>query len=327
MIVGPNASGKTNLLEAVMVVCSGKSYRAPDGELINHAKTWARIDAETESGTRSVKLTKGPKTLKEFVLNNKTYKRLSLANQLPVVLFEPNHLLMLSGSPELRRNYVDAILDTIKPGYKKTRSDYLRTLKQRNYLLKSGRATKNNLFPWNVRLSHLGGLIAISRAELTDELNKNISNVYCSLSNKKEKISLNYKPAARLDLYETDLLNKLESSLEQDRTRGFTTNGPHREDLEILINNKPTSYAASRGETRTITIALKTLESEMIKKQLDRSPVILLDDVFSELDERRTRQLAVFLTGHQSIITATDNNDFNSLGGGHHIIKTVHGLS
>ncbi|MGH7234712.1 MAG: AAA family ATPase, partial [Candidatus Saccharimonadales bacterium] len=106
IVVGPNASGKTNLLEAVMVVCQGGSYRAPDSELIMHSKNWARIDALVDGHPRSVKLMAKPFPSKEFVIDNKGYKLLSSNNQLPVVLFEPNHLLMLSGSPELRRNYL-----------------------------------------------------------------------------------------------------------------------------------------------------------------------------------------------------------------------------
>ncbi len=309
IVVGPNASGKTNLLEAIMVISSGKSYRAPDSDLIMHNKDWARIDATTESGTRVLKLSK-QRQEKEFLINDKAYKRLNTNQQIPIVLFEPNHLLMLSGSPELRRGYLDGILDLIKPGYKKTRNAYIKTLRQRNALLKSGSSSTAELFPWNVRLSHLGGVIAASRHELVNELNSNINQAYTNISKGKESITLNYKATVSLNNYESQLLNILDQTMDLDLLRGFTANGPHREDVEILIDDKPPSSVASRGEARTITIVLKTVESEIIEDILNVKPVILLDDVFSELDKSRTKQLEAFLIRYQSIITTTDTHLF-----------------
>ena len=308
IVVGPNASGKTNLLEAIMVVCQGGSYRAPDSELIMQSKDWARIDALTDEGPRSVKLNSKPFPTKEFVINSKNFKQLRAANQLPVVLFEPNHLLILSGSPELRRNYLDGILELIKPGYKKTKSDYLKTLRQRNALLKSGRKNNSELFPWNVRLSHLGGLLAASRHELSQTLNKDIGQAYEALSSSKDKITIRYKSTVELVSYESLLLKKLEADYELDLLRGFTSHGPHREDLEILINQKHPSNVASRGEARTITIALKTLEHNVIREHTGKPPIILLDDVFSELDEQRGQLLTKLISENQAIITTTSLN-------------------
>ncbi len=308
VVVGPNASGKTNLLEAIMVVCQGGSYRSPDTELIMKSKQWARIDATTDSGTRSVKLSTKPFFAKEFVLNNKTTKQLNTANQLPVVLFEPNHLLILSGSPELRRNYLDGILELIKPGYKKIKQDYLKTLRQRNTLLKNGSKNNSELFPWNVRLSHLGGLLAASRHELSKTLNKNIAPAYESLSSSKDKITITYKSAVNIIGYESLLLKKLETDYELDLLRGFTAHGPHREDLEILINDRRPIDVASRGESRTITVALKTLEHNIIKDRTGKTPIILLDDVFSELDLTRRKMLIKVIPAQQIIITTTDTN-------------------
>ncbi len=323
IVVGPNASGKTNLLEAVMVVCQGGSYRAPDNELIMHKKDWARIDAKSENGERTVKLMTNPKPNKEFTINNKKLKQLRANDQIPIVLFEPNHLLILSGSPELRRNYLDGILELIKPGYKKTKKDYIKTLRQRNFLLKSGRAKQmSELFPWNVRLSHLGGFIAASRHELTQSLNKDINKAYGHLSNNKDKITLAYKSTVELESYESLLLKKLEADYELDLLRGFTARGPHREDLEVLINNKQPTLSASRGENRSITIALKSLEHDIVKKSTNQSPIILLDDVFSELDENRSHQLTSLIKNSQTIITSTSVNSIKKLKT-NQVIKTT----
>ncbi len=306
IIVGPNASGKTNLLEAVEVICKGGSYRASDIDLIMHSKNWSRIDATGSFGNRTLKLHDNTQLKKEFILDDKTYKRLRINQQIPIVLFEPNNLLMLSGSPELRRNYLDGILELTKIGYKQTKNNYIKTLKQRNALLKRGKTTTSELFPWNVRLSHLGGYIAASRVELVTDLNKNISGVYTALSSSKDNISLSYKTSLDVESYESSLLKKLETSLQLDLIKGFTTYGPHRDDLEILINNHSPSVVASRGENRTITISLKTLETDILNKELGKKPIVLMDDVFSELDKERSKQLSLFMTGYQSIITTTD---------------------
>ncbi|MGH7234051.1 MAG: hypothetical protein ACREF7_01225, partial [Candidatus Saccharimonadales bacterium] len=203
----------------------------------------------------------------------------------------------------------DGILELIKPGYKKARRDYLKTLRQRNALLKRGPKNSSEMFPWNVRLSHLGGTLAAARHELTHNLNKDIGNTYKSLSSSKDKITLTYKSAVELNAYESLLLKKLELDYELDLLRRFTAHGPHREDLEVLINKKLPSNAASRGETRTITIALKTLEHNLISEHAGRPPIILLDDVFSELDETRINQLASLINENQSIITSTSISD------------------
>lgn len=309
IIIGPNASGKTNLLEAVIVACQGSSYRAADKELINHNYEWARIDALTFSGeARTVKLQKSDK---EFIIGSKNYKRLSLNNQLPVVLFEPNHLMLFSGSPEMRRNYLDEILEQIRPGYKKLKNDYLKTLRQRNALLKNN-GSKNDFFPWDVRLSHLGGIIALYRAELVNELNKQINQVYRSISNDKLVISLSYCPTLDIDQYQSQMMKKLEINKELDMLRGFTTIGPHREDFRVVVNQKPLLSVASRGESRSVIIALKLMEMDTIQQQLNTAPIILLDDVFSELDIKRRKALSEYLFEHQVLITTTEADAYKN---------------
>jgi len=306
IVVGPNASGKTNLLEALVVACQGSSYRTTDTELIKHNHSWARIDTlNDKQETRTVKLFITNKLNKEFVLGHKAYKRLTLINQLPVVLFEPNQLLMLSGSPETRRNYLDEILEQTQPGYKKLKNDYLRTLRQLNTLLKNS-GSSNDLFPWDVRLSRLGGLIANARAELVAILNKQITQVYRHIAKGNTVISLNYTPLVKIDQYESLMMKRLELNRELDRLRGFTTSGPHREDMKILIDQKTVDAVASRGENRSLTIALKMLEADIIKQKTQLQPIVLLDDVFSELDENRRASLIESLINYQVLITTTE---------------------
>lgn len=308
IVVGPNASGKTNLLEALLVLARGSSYRAKDSELVRFGAPWARLDGHlTAGGQRTAKLAMEPVASKSFELADKTYKRLGLVHSLPVVLFEPNHLLLLSGGPERRRDYLDDLLEQTTPGYATTRRQYRRAVAQRNSLLKQLQwATPTSLFPWNVRLSQLAGQIVRARGELVGQLDGNIGQLYRTLSATKAKVAVAYGSSIATENYETRLLNRLESELELDQRRGFTGSGPHREDLLVSFDGRPAQETASRGETRTVVLALKILELAIIEAVRGQRPLLLLDDVFSELDGKRRHQLIEQLTGHQTFITTTD---------------------
>lgn len=305
IIVGPNASGKTNLLEAVLVTARGASYRAKDNELIGFEKPWARLDAHLAAGdTRTVKLTRQPAE-KNFELTGKIYKRLMLNNALPVVLFEPEHLRLLSGGPERRRDYLDDILEQTTAGYGTLRRKYRRTLAQRNTLLKQ-QGTQQQIFPWNLRLSELAGQLVRSRQALVARLDKEIGPLYRKLSGGKTKVSLAYASRWPVENYESRLLKELESSLELDKARGFTAAGPHREDLIIFFNGHPAQETASRGEVRTAVLALKIIELKILEQARGTTPLLLLDDVFSELDGKRRHALTDYLAPYQTFITTTD---------------------
>lgn len=308
IIIGPNASGKTNLLEAVMFICKGTSFRTTDTELIMHNKNWARLEALVNGVQRTVSLRNSNNPPKEFAIDNKPYLRINQTQQIPVVLFEPNHLLMLSGSPELRRNYLDNILDYTAADYKRNRLNYIKTLKQRNALLKTGQVRKSELFPWNIRLSHIAGLLIKERLALADSINSKINDIYHTIAKDNKTITVRYKTCVEPEGYESLLLKKLDQSLELDLLRGFSAYGPHREDLEVLTNDKLSNQATSRGEARTIVIALKTIEANTIQQTSGFSPIILLDDVFSELDSSRTKQITHLLNENQTLITTTDKD-------------------
>ncbi|HSX29883.1 MAG TPA: DNA replication/repair protein RecF [Candidatus Saccharimonadales bacterium] len=309
IIVGPNASGKTNLLEAVLVIARGSSYRANDAELVQFGASWARLDADTLAGGRTVKLQQqsGDKWLKTFEIDDQRLSRLMAGRQLPVVLFEPNHLLLLHGSPELRRTFMDELIEQIDPRFGAVRRHYKRVLTQRNTLLKhKPRDIVQQLFVWNVRLSELGGQIARRRLELLAGFTTHISALYEGLSHQRHEIAIEYVSQFASEAYETQLLKKLESSTELDVLRGFTAYGPHRDDLCVFIDGHPAAQAASRGETRTLVLALKILEARTLEDVHAQKPILLLDDVFSELDGRRRQALTAFVSDHQAFITTTD---------------------
>ncbi len=308
IIVGPNGSGKTNLLEAILAICSGGSYRARDIDLIQFGKAWARLDGQFEKHRRILKLVVDASTVqKTFDVDDKPYKRLSLERTVPVVLFEPNHLQLITRGPSQRRDYFDDILQRTQPGFKNLSTRYHRTLAQRNSLLKQNRArAAGQLFAWDVRLAQLGAQIVQARLQLIDDINASISKVYSAIASQKSKARLIYQTPINTANYSSRLLSKLEASAEADFGRGFTGHGPHREDIAIYLNDQPASTTASRGEMRSLLLALKIFELKLLENVRGQKPLFLLDDVFSELDGARRKHLVGHLKGYQTIITTTD---------------------
>lgn len=308
IIVGPNASGKTNLLEAILVLSTGKSYRAKDSELVQFNQPWARLEAHTDREDRTLKLQKVEEALsKSFIIDDQSLSRLTLARTWPVVVFEPNHLLLLGGAPELRRAFIDQLLEQTIPTYANTLKQYRRVLLQRNRLLKQRPANlTNQLFAWNVRLSDLGGLIVKERKTLLSKLNEQAGELYSRIAGTPSTVELEYGSNVASENYSSHLLKQLEKHLELDTIRGFTGHGPHREDIKISLNGAVLQETASRGETRSLLLVLKMQELLLLEEVREQKPLLLLDDVFSELDGSRRRALTDFLAGYQTFITTTD---------------------
>ncbi len=308
IVVGPNASGKTNLLEAVILLARGSSYRARDVELIQFNKPWARLDGNFEKHTRVAKIeVLNDQANKSFVIDDKPFKRLSLERTVPIVLFEPNHLQLVTRGPEARRDYIDEMLERSQPSFKALSTNYRRTLTQRNALLKHHpQKAEQQLFAWNIRLSELGAKVALARQELVDQINKVISKNYSQIAKHRSKVEVRYDYQFPTDNYASRMLSRLEKTADLDFSRGFTSSGPHREDILIYLGGQLASSTASRGETRSLLLALKIFELNLIEKVRGQPPIFLLDDVFSELDGARRRALVEHLAGRQTLITTTD---------------------
>lgn len=307
IVVGPNASGKTNLLEAILVMAAGSSYRAKDADLVAFTQPWARIDAHLPTGLRTVKLEAQNGTKKSFEIDGSTTLRLSLSKTMPVVVFEPNHLHLLQGSPEIRRDYLDNLLSQLIDNYTKLRHQYRRTLSQRNALLKRGdMSQQDQLFGWNIRLSELGEQIVQERQKLINTCNEHMSECYSQLSHKKTAIELRYHSSCAVERYGSSMLQKLEQTAALDFQRGFTAYGPHRDDMVVYMEGHPADITASRGEARTLLLCLKIIELTLLQEGRGQAPMLLLDDVFSELDGARRKALTGFLEKYQTFITTTD---------------------
>lgn len=308
IVVGPNASGKTNLLEAMLVVCGNTSYRTTFANLIQNGSDWARIDADFENSHRVVKLAKLGETIERlYEINQKPFKRLSFSDKLPVIVFEPEHLRLLTGSPELRRDFFDNTLENSVIDFASINQKYRRVLAQRNHLLKSSHSNqKSQIFAWDIRLSELAGRIVKERTNLIKLVNEELSDIYSELAQRKTVVNVKYESQLDINNYETDLLKRLETGFETDVLRGFTSYGPHRDSIVFYMNKTSAESVASRGETRTLVIALKLLIMKLIETARQQKPLILLDDVFSELDGARRNALTDQLKNYQTIITTTD---------------------
>ena len=307
VVVGPNASGKTNLLEAILVLAEGSSYRAKDPYLIKNKSTWARLDGRFDQGQRILKVrSSDDETEKTLELDGKTIRRVSYDKTIPVVLFEPNHLQLFTHGPQQRRDYIDYLLQKHQPQLKLLINKYRRVLAQRNTLLKEPLArTKDQMFVWDLRLSEMGSQIAQARQKLVGQINQSLSRKYSAIAKTKANAEVDYLNQFPLNNYATKMLSRLQADLALDSTRGFTAHGPHREDFTFKLNGRQLNLAASRGETRSLLLALKLLELELVESARAEKPILLLDDVFSELDGQRRLALVAAMKKYQTIITAT----------------------
>ena len=309
VVTGPNGSGKTTLIEALYIALQGSSFKGVDTDILATGAPWYRIDIELEDeASRSVKFDPTKTTgRKQFIIDKKTHYRLTPAYKYPVVLFEPEDLRLLSGSPSRRRQFIDHFISQLDPQYSVALRRYERALKQRNALLKQHSATNDSLFVWDVSLSEYGAYIISQRIRFIDELNQRLNTVYATISHTDDTVKMRYSEAAHANTKQK-LLADLHHHINKDMMVGFTSSGPHRHDLLFDFNNAPALSVASRGEVRTVVLALKFLEVDIIESITGKKPVILLDDVFSELDESRQNYLIDSTRENQIIITSATNN-------------------
>lgn len=304
IITGDNGSGKTSLLEAVYIALQGSSFKGGDNEILRFEAPWYRIDTIFDDGmTRTVKF--DPLRAlgkKQFEIDNKTNYRLTHTNKYPVVLFEPEELRLVGGSPTRRRQFIDRFICQLDPEYASSLRRYERALKQRNTLLKK-RSQRNDLFVWDVSLSKYGAYIIRRRLELLEQLQPLLRAVYKEIAHSDDTITIFYSAQYKGSI-EQRLLSELHQSADRDIVLGYTSVGPHRHDILFELNNRPAANAASRGEVRTIVLALKFLEVDILKNSTEKDPIILLDDVFSELDEPRQKALMERFSSYQTIITS-----------------------
>lgn len=308
LIIGKNGAGKTSLIEAVYIALQGSSFKGVDADILQRDKEWWRVDIELEDGGVRTVAYDPSKTSgkKQFVVNGKKSYRLSVKDKYPIVLFEPEDLRLFHGSPSRRRSFIDSLVQQIDPLYSSILRRYERALKQRNSLLKNPHVTSEDLFVWNLTLSDLGAKIIEKRVYAVELLNKTINEHYKDIAQTDDELSVHYSHTL-IDNSAQKLLSELESKMHYDMVVKYTSVGPHRHDVLFKFNGRSALSIASRGEVRTILLAIKRIEAAMIENITGKAPIVLLDDVFSELDE--TRQRLITQVGSQQIVTTTSAPD------------------
>ena len=298
-IVGENGTGKTSILEAIYEALQGKSFRAVDREILRRGAEFYRVELEYVDGQKTVVVYDGEK--KEFLVEDKKTRRLPKKNRYPLILFEPADLNLVGASPSRRRTYFDRAFGQLSETYSVALSRYEKALKQRNELLKQDLVDAGSLFPWDVMLAKYGQEVYNGRQKLTQRINQELTATYRSIAENEDEVEVRYDTAVET---ESSFLRQLTQDFEKDRMLGHTSFGVHRDNYEFVFNQALADGSASRGEVRSLVLALKFIEASLVVGILGQKPVILLDDVFSELDETRQRCLVKNFVENQVILTS-----------------------
>ncbi|MBR6006825.1 MAG: DNA replication/repair protein RecF [Clostridia bacterium] len=318
VIVGPNAAGKTNILEAIYLCAVGRSFRTrKDQDLINMASAGAYVGMELESrgGRRKIEF-KFRREGKQILIDEQPVRRIGeLMGILNAVLFSPEDLSLVKDSPEERRRFMDMELCQLRPAFFYRLQQYNSALKQRGARLRAGLETGYPPEPelldmWDDQLTELGGDIMLVRREFMDEISTLARDTNRRITGGREELFAFYKPNVpfpdgdRADV-RTALNEALFNSRQEDIRRGFTTRGPHRDDIGILLDGHDVRTFGSQGQQRTAAISLKISELALMRSEKGEAPVLLLDDVLSELDCDRQRELLSSAFDCQCFLTTT----------------------
>ena len=311
LILGENGCGKTSVLEAIYIALRGKSFRAVDREILKRDADFYRIELYYSDGEKIVVVYDGNK--KSFLVKDKKTARLPAKEKYPVVLFLPEDLHLVSTSPTKKREYFDRVLAQLDSNYNISLLKYNKALKQRNELLKQENVSAEMLFSWNILMAKYGVEIRKARDKMINFINLELTNTYHSIADNDDEVTLDYKSYTG-NTEESEYLKLLEMDFERDRLTGHTNFGVHKDDYDFVFNNSLADGSASRGEVRSMVLALKFIEAREIFRTLGKKPVVLLDDVFSELDSMRQKSLVSNFRDHQVILTSVDGAGVNQAG-------------
>lgn len=310
-IIGNNATGKTNILEAIYYSFITKSFRTNQKKLINYNSDFCKINVnfKTEKNNNLEYRIQTPNNyLKRTIKLNQVIKKPSeIIGIQPITVFLPDDVRVVTDSPTYRRNMLNSVLVQTTSKYLLALNKFQKILNQRNQLLYSLRhrntTNTDQLFIYNLQLAEPISEIYYYRAHFVDFINKYISNQYSLISSNKDKVHVEYLNT--LPKEKDDIISQLEAHTQDDIRIGFTSKGPHKDELYIKLNGFSSREGFSRGENRSLALALKLTELEYIFQQTNNQPILLLDDVLSELDDTRQHHLLSSANAKQTILTST----------------------
>ncbi len=297
VITGPNGSGKTSLIEAIYMALSGKSWRSNFTEILrvvdDGSADWWRVDLTLHDGeTRTVKFLNDKKS---FEIGGKSFARLPVKLKKPIVLFEPNDLQLLYGSPARRRQFFDRFISELLPEHQTNLNKFERILRQRNNLLKK-EAGRDELFVWDLQFSDLSEKISRARREILKQINQNLGQKYTEIAGKFDAVNLKFLAGGPLNSRE------IMAELSNQKFYQATPIGAQKDDVKFLLNKKLAKTAASRGENRTIIFAILARQIEILR-ETNPEVFVILDDIDSELDDIHKKNL-------YKLSALSDNNLF-----------------
>ena len=307
-LIGPNGSGKTNIVESIGWLTSMRSFRgAPNDALIRRDSEVAIARAQLRSDQRELLLeAELPRTGRVRVqMNKQRMQRKDLLGVMSVTVFAPDDLELIKGSPGERRSYLDGVVVSLHPRNEPIRAKVDKVLKQRNALLKGvhGRLDNDAAFTldvWDSKLAEVGDQLGALRADAIERLSPLVTQALQAVAGEEHRVELRYVAP----WFESGLAAGLVESRKDDVRRGITTVGPHRDEIEILLNDMPARTHASQGEQRSLALALRLAGHELVRATTGVAPLLVLDDVFSELDDNRSTALIEALPAGQTLVTS-----------------------
>ena len=306
VLLGENGVGKTNVVEAIYLLCTGKSHRNNrEGDLIKLNTDWARVRAENikRDGTHTVDMVIAKSQRKRILVNGLAISKTSeMLGHVSSVIFSPEDLNLVKEGPSERRRFMNIELSQVSRAYFYALAEYNKVLEQRNKLLALG-GGQDSLAVWDTLLAQKAVPVIKARREFCKKLNPIAEKNHFYLSGEKEKLTCKYKSNVDSDDIFGQMMQLLEDSHDMDMRRGFTAYGPHKDDIIIRLGEIDLRYFGSQGQQRTATLALKLSELELMREDLGEYPILLLDDVLSELDMQRQKALLDKIKGVQTIIT------------------------
>lgn len=312
-LVGPNGSGKTNIVEAIGWITTTKSFRgAPTDALIRRGADRAIARAQLRSDQRELLLeAELPRTGRARIQMNRqrVQRTRDLLGVMSLTVFAPDDLEMIKGSPGERRTYLDHVVVSEHPRNEAIRANVEKVLKQRNALLKGvhGRLDSDAAFTldvWDQKLAEGADQLGSLRADAVSRLNPLVSAALRAVAGDDHNVRLDYTAPWCREAGGDGLLAALSEARKDDVRRGVTTVGPHRDEIEIVLNDMPARTHASQGEQRSLALALRLAGHELVRNTTGVAPLLVLDDVFSELDDGRSAALVAALPSGQTLLTS-----------------------
>ena len=316
IIAGKNAQGKTNLLESLYIMCIGKSFRTnKDAEMIRFGEDLCKVKSVSiKDGSElkvEINISREGKQIK--IDGVKASRNMDILENVYMVIFSPEDLKIVKDEPEKRRKFMDRELCLIRPIYFKNLARYKKILLQRNSLLRKNNINVDHLLVWNEELAEYGSKIILERRRFIEKVNAISKEISKNITNGKEALEISYEANVEwketLEKQKEYFLNKLNRNLKNDIFRRNTTVGPHKDDIKICLDGIDIRHFGSQGQQRTAALSLKLAEIKLIKEETGEDPILLLDDVLSELDAERQRFLINSLGEMQLFITTTEIAD------------------